>query len=179
MTRCGGSGSFTPPPTPWRYLSIPLPFLARRRGERRKGALLGAAGALALGAAGYLGGHLTLAKGVGVDQTVFDAGPTDWTAAVKSTELTDGEPLRVVVEDTPILLLRKSGRLFAIHDRCSHRGCSLSDGEVEDEQIVCPCHGSRFDLGDGSLRAGPASMPQPAFEAREREGSVEVRPQAD
>lgn len=41
---------------------------ARRRGDRGKGKLLGAAGAAVLGAAGYLGGHLTLAKGVRVEQ---------------------------------------------------------------------------------------------------------------
>ena len=48
---------------------------ARRRGGRGKGMLLGGAGAGVLGLAGYLGGHLTLAKGVGVDKTIFDAGP--------------------------------------------------------------------------------------------------------
>ncbi len=41
---------------------------ARRRGARGKGIALGGAGAGVLGFAGYLGGHLTLAKGVGVDR---------------------------------------------------------------------------------------------------------------
>ncbi len=150
-------------------------LVARRRGKRGKGVMLGAAGAMALGAAGYLGGHLTLAKGVGVDQTIFDAGPEDWTEAAKPGELDEGKPARVVVDETPVLLLRRSDGLLAIHDRCSHRGCSLSDGDLDGDEVVCPCHGSRFDLRDGSLRAGPASMPQPAFEVRERDGVVELR----
>lgn len=50
-------------------------LIARRRGDRRKGILLGAAGALALGAASYLGGHLTLAKGVRVEQTTPVSAP--------------------------------------------------------------------------------------------------------
>jgi Rieske [2Fe-2S] domain len=41
---------------------------------------------------------------------------------------------------------------------------------LEGEQIVCACHGSRFDLTDGSLRHGPATAPRPAFEARDQAG---------
>jgi nitrite reductase/ring-hydroxylating ferredoxin subunit len=148
---------------------------ARRRGHRRRGALLGAGGATALAAGGYLGGHLTLARGIGTDQTVFDAGPSDWVAAAESAEVPEGTPTRVVVEDTPVLLLRHQGRLTAIHDRCSHRGCSLSAGDIEGDEIVCPCHGSRFGLLDGSLRRGPATAPQPAFQTREEQGRVEIR----
>ena len=148
---------------------------ARRRGARRKGALLGAAGAAALGAGGFLGGHLSFAKGVGPDQTIFDPGPTDWTDAGDAAALTGDAPARLIAADTPVLVLRRGERLLAIHDRCSHRGCSLSDGRIEDDDVVCACHGSRFGLADGAVRGGPATAPQPAFEAREREGRVEVR----
>ncbi|MDQ6816335.1 MAG: Rieske (2Fe-2S) protein [Actinomycetota bacterium] len=148
---------------------------ARRRGARGTGAVLGFAGMTTLMAGGYLGGHLTLSKGVGPAQTVFDPGPTDWTPAADSSQLADGRPLRAVVDETPAFLLRDGEQIFAIHDRCSHRGCSLSDGRLEGEEIVCACHGSRFDVRDGSLKGGPATAAQPAFQARERDGRVEIR----
>ena len=149
---------------------------ARRRGDRGTGTLLGLLGAGALGFAGYLGGHLTLVNGVGVDQTVFDAGPEEWTEAASAADVTEGEPKRVVVGDTPVLILRQGGRTHAIHDRCSHRGCSLTErGEVSGDKIECTCHGSRFALSDGALLQGPATQPQPAFETREREGKLELR----
>jgi nitrite reductase/ring-hydroxylating ferredoxin subunit len=148
---------------------------ARRRGARGRGAVLGFAGLAVLMTGGYLGGHLTLSKGVGPAQTVFDPGPTDWMPAADASQLADGRPLRVVVDETPVLLLRDGERIFAIHDRCSHRGCSLSDGKVEGDQVVCACHGSRFDLRDGSLKRGPATAAQPAFQLRERDGRVEIR----
>lgn len=150
-------------------------WTARRRGARGMGAVLGFAGMTVLMAGGYLGGHLTLSKGVGPAQTVFDPGPTDWTPAADASQLADGRPLRAVVDDTPVLLLRDGERTFAIHDRCSHRGCSLSDGEIEGDQIVCACHGSRFDRRDGSLKGGPATAAQPSFQVRERGGRVEIR----
>jgi nitrite reductase/ring-hydroxylating ferredoxin subunit len=148
---------------------------ARRRGARGRGTALGLGGVTVLMAAGYVGGHLSFAKGVGPDRTVFDPGPEDWTAAAAATDIPDGEPTRVVVDETPVLLLRRGGQSFAIHDRCSHRGCSLAEGELDGDEIVCACHGSRFDLRDGAVRRGPATGPQPAFEVRERNGTVEVR----
>jgi nitrite reductase/ring-hydroxylating ferredoxin subunit/uncharacterized membrane protein len=148
---------------------------ARRRGARGLGVALGAAGASVLAVGGYLGGHLTLTKGVGPNQTIFDEGPSDWTPAADSSQLSERQPTRVVVDETPVMLVKDGERIFAIHDRCSHRGCSLSQGELEGEEIVCGCHGSRFDLKDGSVKHGPATAPQPFFQVRDRDGIVEVR----
>jgi nitrite reductase/ring-hydroxylating ferredoxin subunit len=150
-------------------------LIARRRGAHGRGKLLGGAGASALMVGGFLGGHLSLRRGIGPDQTIFDPGPEDWTPAADDAQLTDGRPLRVVVDDTPVLLLKTGDRVYAIHDRCSHRGCSLSQGTVEGDEIVCACHSSRFDLRDGSVLHGPATAPQPAFQVRRRDGRVEVR----
>jgi len=47
-------------------------------------------------------------------------------------------------------------------DRCTHAGCSFVDdgGEVADGTVlVCACHGSEFDLRDGSVLEGPATEP--------------------
>jgi nitrite reductase/ring-hydroxylating ferredoxin subunit len=148
---------------------------ARRRGSRGLGVALGAAGASVLMVGGYVGGHLSMTKGVGPNQTIFDEGPSDWTPAVDGSQLSERQPTRVVVDETPVLLVKDGERIFAIHDRCSHRGCSLSQGELEGEEIVCSCHGSRFDLKDGSVKHGPATSPQPFFQVRDREGVVEVR----
>lgn len=150
-------------------------LISRRRGARGRGVACGALGAGVLMVGGYIGGHLSLRQGVGANQTIFDPGPTEWTPAADAAQLSDGKLTRVVVQDTPVLLLRDGDRIFAIHDRCSHRGCSLSGGELDGEEIVCPCHGSRFDRRDGSVRHGPATAPQPAFQVRQRDGVVEVR----
>ena len=48
---------------------------ARRGGARGGGKLLALLGAGAIGVSGHLGGHLSYAKGVGVDQTAFEDPP--------------------------------------------------------------------------------------------------------
>ena len=150
-------------------------LLARRRGHTARGKALGLAGSGALAAGGFLGAHMAYAQGVGPNQTAYDPGPTDWTDAAASNDLTDGTPRAAVVDDTPVMLLRHGEGLHAMHDRCSHRGCSLSDGRVDGEVVECVCHGSRFRLDDGSLERGPATQGQPSFEVRETDGRIQVR----
>jgi nitrite reductase/ring-hydroxylating ferredoxin subunit/uncharacterized membrane protein len=150
-------------------------LIARRRGSLTRGKVFAAAGAGALAVGGYLGGHLSYTRGIGPNQTAFDSAPRDWSTVIDSSDLAAGVPMRVVVEDTPVFILRHGDGLHALHDRCSHRGCSLAGGELDGESIVCPCHGSRFSLRDGSVERGPATSPQPAYEVRESGGKVEVR----
>ncbi|MFI6818154.1 Rieske (2Fe-2S) protein [Nonomuraea sp. NPDC050328] len=42
---------------------------------------------------------------------------------------------------------------------CTHQGCTV--GSVSGGTINCPCHGSKFDIADGSVANGPASEPLP------------------
>lgn len=148
---------------------------ARRNGNRTRGKLLGLLGISALGAAGHLGGHMSYVQGIGVNQTAFDAGPDEWSDAGAADDVPEGKPTSVTVGETPVLLVRSGGSVLALHDRCSHRGCLLSDGDLDEGSIVCSCHGSRFRLEDGSVELGPATASQPSYEVREREGTIQIR----
>ncbi|GAA2508027.1 Rieske (2Fe-2S) protein [Streptomyces gobitricini] len=54
----------------------------------------------------------------------------------------------------------RAGEFKAFSSKCTHAGCAVKD--VADGIITCPCHGSKFDAGDGSVKAGPATTPLPA-----------------
>lgn len=114
-------------------------------------------------------------RGVAVNQTAHDRGPADWTAVAPAAAPAGERPLRVLAGDTPVLLVRDGDSIHAIHDRCSHRGCSLASGRVDGHVVSCRCHGSRFDLRDGTVIAGPASYTQPVFEVRGPADRLEVR----
>jgi nitrite reductase/ring-hydroxylating ferredoxin subunit/uncharacterized membrane protein len=148
-------------------------YAARRRGD--SGRLLALAGGAALTAGGYLGGHLSFAEGVGVDHTTFEESPEGWTDVLPEPELQEGKPRCVMADGVAVMVVRRSGELFALSDHCSHRGGPLHEGEVTDTTISCPWHDSVFDLRDGSLIHGPAAYPQPAWDARARAGRIEVR----
>jgi nitrite reductase/ring-hydroxylating ferredoxin subunit/uncharacterized membrane protein len=148
---------------------------ARVAGARGRGKLLALAGLGVISAGGYLGGHLTYAEGVGVDTTVFEDYPEDWTQALADAALGEGEMKAVDVGGTAILIARRGGHVYALADTCVHREGSLADGELVGDCVKCPLHGSTFALADGSVEQGPATYPQPVLEARVREGSIEVR----
>jgi len=153
-------------------------LMARRKGSLGKGKLLALAGMGAVSAGGWLGGHLSYAEGIGVDNTVFEDYPGDWTPVLPASELREGEPRQVEVDGVPIMVVRDGGQVRALADRCSHRGGPLSNGEISDGCVTCPWHGSVFRLEDGSVERGPAAYPQPALDARESGGQVEVRARA-
>jgi nitrite reductase/ring-hydroxylating ferredoxin subunit/uncharacterized membrane protein len=150
-------------------------LVARRRGAHATGVMLGLAGAGAVGAGGWLGGDLVFSRGIGVDQTAFDDGPQEWTPALDASMLLDDRPTSATVGTVEILLVRRNGTIYALADRCSHRGGPLHEGELHGDCIECPWHGARYRLKDGSLQRGPSTHPQPAFEVREHDGRIEVR----
>ena len=164
-------------------------LLARRRGHRAVGVLLGLAGASAATVGGYLGGHLIAALGLGVDNTVFDHPAEEWTSVLAEADLQEGKPVAVDVHGARVMLVRFDGVTHAIADRCNHRGGPLHEGEVapagraaarpgggDPGCVTCPWHASRFRLDDGEVLRGPAVLPQPAYETRVHDGRIEVRP---
>jgi len=146
-------------------------MVARRRARRLR--LLGLA---TISAGGYLGGHLSYARGLGVDHQVFLDKPSDWTDALDAGSLAEATPTLATPGGAPVLLYRRGSQIYAISDVCPHAGGPLHEGEVDDDLCVtCPWHGSRFRLSDGHAVRGPASAPATLYEARVREGRVEVR----
>jgi nitrite reductase/ring-hydroxylating ferredoxin subunit/uncharacterized membrane protein len=148
---------------------------ARRRGHHRSGVALGLAGVGALTVGGHLGGHLSYAKAVGVDQTAFASGPQEWTEVFDDAALPEGELRGAEVDGQPVVLARVRGQIHALADRCSHRGGSLHEGELVGDCVECPLHGTRFRLADGAVERGPSAYPQPVYEARVASGRIAVR----
>ena len=152
-----------------------LSWLARRRGERGRGLTLSALGYGVATFSAWLGGHLSFAKGVGVNQTAFEETPSEWTAVLDAAALEERKPTPARANELAVVLVHAGERVYALADRCSHRGCSLHKGKLNPEEtLTCPCHGSTFRL-DGSLVKGPATSPQPTFETRTSEGKIEIR----
>lgn len=150
-------------------------FVARKLGARTIGVGLSTAGMGVMVGSAYLGGHLSFRRGIGVDHTAFEYPVEDWTPVLDEADLPEGEAKLVEAGGNDVMLYRSDGAVCALADRCMHAGGPLHEGTVEDGRVTCPWHGSRFNLADGSLVRGPATAPQPSYEARVQDGKIEVR----
>lgn len=153
-------------------------YVARKSGNRTLGVGLALAGAGVMTTAAFLGGHLSFRKGIGVNHTAFEYPLEDWTPVLNDAELPDGQPTLVSASGNDVMLYRADGALCALADRCTHAGGPLHEGSIERGRVTCPWHASIFNLADGSLVQGPATAPQPSYEARVHEGKIEVRSRA-
>lgn len=149
----------------------------RAAGRRNAGRLVFLAGYSLTGTAAHLGGELSYNYGLRVNRGAFEkSGPDEFTAVLPESELPENAIHRVEVDGAGILLSRSSeGEVCAISAKCNHFGGPLEEGEREGDTVVCPWHGSRFDLRDGEAKEGPATFPQSTYEARVRGGWVEVK----
>jgi len=142
------------------------------RGAGRGFAMLGYA---VSSTAAYLGGHLVFSEQIGVNHAAAQEMPKEFVPVLADAELREGEMKRVDAGGVPVLLVRREGEVCALANTCSHLGGPLAEGKLEGDVVQCPWHGSRFNVRDGSVVDGPATFPQPCFEARVREGQIEVR----
>jgi nitrite reductase/ring-hydroxylating ferredoxin subunit/uncharacterized membrane protein len=145
---------------------------------RRKGHMAGLGwslvGATLLTVGGWLGGHLAYGLGIGVDTNAFEAGPEEWSEAEGGVP-SDDQPICVVAGGIRIAAVTTESGVAALADRCSHRGGPLSEGKRSGNCLVCPWHGSVFDIHSGLAMQGPASERQPTYETRLVDNVLEVR----
>jgi nitrite reductase/ring-hydroxylating ferredoxin subunit/uncharacterized membrane protein len=152
-------------------------LLLRVAGRRKAGRLAFLAGYSVSGMAAHLGGELSYDYGLRVNRNAFiPDGPEDYMQVLDEEELPRNGTRKVEVDGVGILLSRSSGgEVCAISSVCGHLGGPLEEGSREGDTVVCPWHGSRYDLCSGKVLESPAVFPQSRYETRVREGRIEVK----
>jgi|SRR5579872_2732181 len=95
----------------------------------------------------------------------------------READLEDGELLSADIEGTPVVVVRVDGTFYAIGGICTHEHALLAEGEVYDCRIVCPLHGSEFDLRTGAAVTLPATEPEPIYDVKIEDGKIFVSAQ--
>lgn len=85
-----------------------------------------------------------------------------------TTDVADGEMRVFDVAGTKVNVTNAGGHLYAFDDTCTHMACSLANGGLKGTTVTCACHGSQFDVTQGTVIRGPAKRP-----VRSREVQVE------
>lgn len=72
------------------------------------------------------------------------------TKVADASAIDEAKGLCVKAGGQNLVLFRKGEQVFALQNKCPHFGLPLGRGKVENGQIVCPFHGSRFDIETGA-----------------------------
>lgn len=86
----------------------------------------------------------------------------------------DGQMVSATVDGIELLVANVGGEYRSIGDVCTHAQCSLAEGEIEDATVICPCHGSVFDLRNGEVLEPPATEGEPVYQARVEGDEIQV-----
>jgi 3-phenylpropionate/trans-cinnamate dioxygenase ferredoxin subunit len=108
------------------------------------------------------------------DYTQYNETQAEFVEIAPLADLPPGERLFVELDKKPIVVFNLAGKVFAIGDVCTHDNGPLGDGEVEENEIICPRHGARFDVRTGKAMGLPAVVDVPAYPVRVVEGKIEI-----
>lgn len=94
-------------------------------------------------------------------------------------EISPGEMKLVELGRDQILLANVDGNVFAVDDICSHAYASLSEGDLNGEEVECPLHGSAFNVTTGEALTPPADDNLRAFQVRVEGQDILLGPPKD
>jgi nitrite reductase/ring-hydroxylating ferredoxin subunit len=97
-----------------------------------------------------------------------------WVFAADDKELAEASMKLANIGETPVLIVKKEGKFYALDNRCSHMECPLSSGELDGFIVKCPCHDWRFDIRTGEFIDAP-EIKLPVFQVKVMKGNVYVK----
>ncbi len=95
-----------------------------------------------------------------------------WTAIARLDDIPRLGARRLQTDGTDIAIFRTGNdRVYALKDRCPHRGGPLSQGIVHGNAVTCPLHNWKIDLEKGEV-LGPDEGCVHTYAVRVEEGTV-------
>jgi nitrite reductase/ring-hydroxylating ferredoxin subunit len=89
-------------------------------------------------------------------------------------EVLPGELKQFNIDKKELLVINLKGKMLCLDARCTHAGAPLEEGELIDSTLICPWHGSRFNVNTGEVLKGPAQKPLRVYRTKIREDTLVV-----
>ena len=78
------------------------------------------------------------------------------------------------VGEREIVVCHTRDGVFTVDNVCTHALARMSEGLLKGTRLTCPLHGAIFDVRNGAVLRGPATIPLAAFQTRVVDGMIEV-----
>ncbi|PKL66446.1 MAG: hypothetical protein CVV28_10610 [Methanobacteriales archaeon HGW-Methanobacteriales-1] len=73
-------------------------------------------------------------------------------------DISEGTMKGFSVQEKQILIANVSGNFYAIDAICTHRGGYLPDGKLSNNLVICPVHGTQYDVTTGKVIKNVSSL---------------------
>ncbi len=103
-----------------------------------------------------------------------DPGGGEWTTLGAAT-VDAGDIKAFPTASGAVAVANVGGTYYAFGDTCTHKHCSLAEGDLDGTVVTCICHGSQFDVTSGAVKRGPAETPVGSYPVRLEGTDLQVR----
>lgn len=94
----------------------------------------------------------------------------------KVSELSPGNSKRFILDFADVALFNVDGEYYALDNVCPHQHAAIMyDGYFEDDCIVCPAHGWKFNLKTGLKPGGGRGLEKYELEIKDGIIYIEVK----
>jgi len=98
-----------------------------------------------------------------------------WQPLGRATDVGINEHFVYDTENGPIIIVNLKGEFYALDDICTHDGGILSDGWIDNDDLVCPRHGAHFCIKTGEAISPPAYEPISSYPVKITDGKIWVK----
>ena len=74
----------------------------------------------------------------------------------RTVDVQESEMKQFSFKGFEILVINRNKKFYCLEARCTHAGAPLAEGQLENDVLKCPWHGSRFNIETGEVIQGPA-----------------------
>ena len=76
----------------------------------------------------------------------------------KTSDIPEGKMTHVTAGGQEVLIANVGGNYYATGNICTHAGAELHEGELSGGELICPWHGSKWDVTTGDLKWFPQKL---------------------
>ena len=101
-----------------------------------------------------------------------------WYTVVKKGSMKDGDLFKAKVEGKEVLVMRIKDNFYATSCYCTHENYDLSEGFIDDGNLICPNHFATFKPSTGEVVSPPEGAddipPLSSYETRVQGDDIQV-----